>query len=368
MLSILRDMQGDCGRLPQSNPQKTARWIMKAEYFTEEGGEMRAAMAANRDGRNHNRTKGPDEDCAAWREHRIRPDMRLLVQDARSGDKPLDFEYDSEAPPLQFFYCLEGEAQIHIRRKGGGKVGGRLRPRQYLVAWVPGARATAVREHDGPMKVVAFLVNPEALRQLACAETRPCDKRCGASCREHIRDLAAGMLRKSFHQQANLPLHLEITLQQIADCPKIGEGLGNIFLEYKAMELFYNQISLFDAPEESERKKLSAFELKAAQEAYDRLMRDLASPPYLMQLAKDVGLTHTRLNRIFKILHNDTVFGVFRSKRLECAKQMLESGRQSVSEIAFRCGFATPSHLSRCFLVKYGIQPKRYQSALAAPH
>ena len=336
---------------------------MKAEYFTEEGGERRAAKAADQGRRKQNQTKGADG--ADWRDHRIRPDMRLLVRDAKAGSEPLHFEYDSAAPPLQFFYCLEGEAQIRIRRASGGKVGGRLGARQYSVAWVPGAGRTSICGCGGPMRAVAFLVDPEALRQLACAEASPCGKRSCASCREHIRDLAAGMMRKSFHQQADLPLHLEITLQQIADCPKIGEGLRNIFLEYKAMELFYNQISLFDAPERIERKKLSAFELKAAQEAYDLIMRDFQSPPYLMQLAKRVGLTHTRLNRIFKILHNDTVFGVLRRKRLECAKRMLEDGRHSVAEIAAACGFATPSHLTRCVLVKYGIQPKRYQSGLA---
>ena len=90
---------------------------MKAEYFTEEGGEMRAAMAADRDGRN--RAKGADGTGPDWREHRIRPDMRLLVRDARAGSEPLRFEYDSAAPPLQFFYCLEGEAQIRIRRASG---------------------------------------------------------------------------------------------------------------------------------------------------------------------------------------------------------------------------------------------------------
>ena len=337
---------------------------MKAEYFTEEGGEMRAAKAADRD--RLNRAKGADGADPDWREHRIRPDMRLLVRDAQAGSEPLRFEYDSAAPPLQFFYCLEGEAQIRIRRASGGKVGGRLAARQYSVAWVPGAGRTSISGCGGPMRAVAFLVDPEALRQLACAEAKPCGKRSCASCREHIRDLAAGMLRKSFHQQADLPLHLEITLQQIADCPKIGGGIKNIFLEYKTMELFYNQISLFDAPERNERKRLSAFELKAAQEAYELLMRDFQSPPYLMQLAKRVGLTHTRLNRIFKILHNDTVFGVLRRKRLELAKRMLEDGRRSVAEIAYACGFATPSHLSRCFLSRYGIQPKRYQSSLAA--
>lgn len=346
---------------------------MKAEHFAETGGEFPERPAQRKLTRT--RRKGPGiaapperRVVPAWHEHRIRPDMRLLVRDAKAGGEPLRFDYDAETPLLQFFYCLSGEAEIRIRRKNGASAGGRIKARQYSVAYVPNARSTLVAERGGPMRAVAFLVNPEALRQLACAGVKNCGRRCGASCRERIRNLAAGMTSASFLQRADLPLHLEITLQQIADCPMINDGLNKIFLEYKAMELFYNQISLFDAPEESERKKLSAFELKAAQEAYDRLMRDLASPPYLMQLAKDVGLTHTRLNRIFKILHNDTVFGVFRSKRLECAKQMLESGRQSVSEIAFRCGFATPSHLSRCFLVKYGIQPKRYQSALAAPH
>ena len=68
--------------------------------------------------------------------------MRLLVRDAKAGGEPLRFEYDAEAPLLQFFYCLSGEAEIDIQRESGSRVAGRLRARQYSVTYVPNARRT----------------------------------------------------------------------------------------------------------------------------------------------------------------------------------------------------------------------------------
>ena len=120
-------------------------------------------------------------------------------------------------------------------------------------------------------------------------------------------------MQQAFHQEDILPLPLEMTLKQIFDCPALS-ALAPVFLEYKTMELLYNQLSLFDSSEEEAQKQITPAELGAAQRAYDILLHDLASPPSLLNLAKTVGLTHTRLNHIFRLLHHDTVFGVLRDR------------------------------------------------------
>ncbi len=70
-----------------------------------------------------------------------------------------------------------------------------------------------------------------------------------------------------------------------------------IFLEYKALELMYTQLSLLDCAL-IKTKKITAYEHQAVMRACEILMRDIASPPSLLDLAKQAGITHTRLNQL----------------------------------------------------------------------
>lgn len=302
---------------------------------------------------------------SAFSAHQIRPDIRLLVQNRDWVDEPLQFDYRADESPVQFFYCLSGKARISIARPDGSVVTGQVAARNYAVSYVPGAVSTCISKRKTNLQVIALLVQPESLQKLMCREQGSCQQSCASSCRSCVRNLVAGVVQQAFHQEDILPLPLEMTLKQIFDCPALS-ALAPVFLEYKTMELLYNQLSLFDSSEEEAQKQITPAELGAAQRAYDILLHDLASPPSLLNLAKTVGLTHTRLNHIFRLLHHDTVFGVLRGKRLECARKLLEDNRKSVTEVAYECGFATPSHFSRSFLGRYGVQPKRYQSGFAA--
>jgi AraC-like DNA-binding protein len=46
--------------------------------------------------------------------------------------------------------------------------------------------------------------------------------------------------------------------------------------------------------------------------------------------------------------------------RLELAAEMLRhsQGHAQISDIAYRCGFSTPTHFSRVFRARYGISPR----------
>ena len=92
-------------------------------------------------------------------------------------------------------------------------------------------------------------------------------------------------------------------------------------------------------------------------------MRHLATPPSLSELAAAVGVSKSHLNKLFRSLYGDTVFGVVRRERLKCARRMLAGGRCNVTEVAHECGFSSTSHFSRCFTEHYGVKPKQYQTA-----
>lgn len=312
------------------------------------------------------------EKRRSWQEYQIRPDMRLLIQNTNSEESPLQYEHRDGKTPLQFLYCLSGKAEICTQYKNGSRTYIDLSRKQYSMSYVPESYNTHITQIRSPLKLIAFLVNPESFWKLYHEIEKIC-KRIDSNAQKNTRKECSYELKKcakqyTFCHQSILSFHTKIILDQILNCPKYGNELKKIFIEYKAMELLYNQISTFCSSDIEKYKKISSFEIKAAHDAYDLLMHDFTSPPCLTALSKRVGLSRNRLNEVFKILHNDTVFGIFRNKRLECAKKMLENGQKNVAEIAYECGFSTPSHFSRCFFDKYGVQPKRYQSSIVTTY
>lgn len=68
------------------------------------------------------------------------------------------------------------------------------------------------------------------------------------------------------------------------------------------------------------------------------------------------------------MLFEDTVFGILRRERLECARRLLNEKGKNITEIAYLCGFSSPSHLTKAFSAQFGISPKQYQIARRHGH
>ncbi|GAB3120312.1 helix-turn-helix transcriptional regulator [Novispirillum itersonii] len=102
-------------------------------------------------------------------------------------------------------------------------------------------------------------------------------------------------------------------------------------------------------------------EQRGVARAMDLLVSRLEDPPSLEELAREAGMSHTRLNRCFRRLHGTTVFGWLRTYRLELACRYLAEGRYSVTEIAFLCGFSSSSHFASLFRQMHGCCPGDYR-------
>lgn len=95
------------------------------------------------------------------------------------------------------------------------------------------------------------------------------------------------------------------------------------------------------------------------QPVIDQLTEDLASTPSLEVLAAKAGMSHARLNRLFKICHGVTVFDWLRNYRLQRAHYYLKDSQRSITEIAFQCGFSSASHFAQAYKKQYGHSPSQ---------
>ncbi|WP_167014327.1 AraC family transcriptional regulator [Chitinophaga sp. Cy-1792] len=92
--------------------------------------------------------------------------------------------------------------------------------------------------------------------------------------------------------------------------------------------------------------------------------QNLTSPVSLTELAHLSGRSLSSFKRDFLHIYNQSPATWIRNKRLEKAKEMLETTQLSVSDICFSLGFENLSHFSRIFKDYHGQKPSFYREGL----
>jgi TolB-like protein/AraC-like DNA-binding protein len=78
------------------------------------------------------------------------------------------------------------------------------------------------------------------------------------------------------------------------------------------------------------------------------------------ELAAKTGLSRSYIHRRLKTISNKSVSQFIREVRLEKAKEFLEEGNLTVSEIAYKVGFGSPSYFIKSFHDYFGYPPGEY--------
>jgi AraC-like DNA-binding protein/TolB-like protein len=79
------------------------------------------------------------------------------------------------------------------------------------------------------------------------------------------------------------------------------------------------------------------------------------------QLAAKMGMSHSALHRKVKEKYNKTISQFIREVRLQKARELLRDEDLSVSEIAYKVGFGSPTYFNKCFHEVYGTAPGEYR-------
>lgn len=83
-------------------------------------------------------------------------------------------------------------------------------------------------------------------------------------------------------------------------------------------------------------------------------------------LAKDVGMSTRQLERLFRRYLNRSPKRYYMELRLQKARNLLMQTEMSVINVALACGFASPSHFSKCYRAHYDTTPYRERGAHSA--
>ncbi|WP_195820338.1 GlxA family transcriptional regulator [Roseobacter sp. MH60115] len=83
-------------------------------------------------------------------------------------------------------------------------------------------------------------------------------------------------------------------------------------------------------------------------------------------LAKNVGMSTRQLERLFRRYLNRSPKRYYMELRLQKARNLLMQTDMSVINVALACGFASPSHFSKCYRSHYDTTPYRERGSHAA--
>ncbi len=94
-----------------------------------------------------------------------------------------------------------------------------------------------------------------------------------------------------------------------------------------------------------------------------RMEEHIEEPVSPTILARDVGMSTRQLERLFRRYLNRSPKRYYMELRLAKARNLLMQTDMSVINVALACGFASPSHFSKCYRALYKTTPYRERGA-----
>lgn len=80
------------------------------------------------------------------------------------------------------------------------------------------------------------------------------------------------------------------------------------------------------------------------------------------ELAHKIGLTPSKLQEGFKLMHNTTVNDYIRNVRVTKSEELIKTTDMNISQILYTLGFSSRSYFSKIFKEKYNCSPSQYKS------
>ena len=283
---------------------------------------------------------------------KLRPGFILGIGSFRLMDK-IAIKFDNIYCPLIFNFGISGSMTTTVNLGDGRKDILNSKPGHNIITYLPMWQGVTNLSVGTSLKWVVIYLDPFLLD--AVVETKP------DWIPEGLCDIVAGANDQHYYHMSSTTPVSEIAITQILDCPYQGP-LKRMYFEGKALELITHSLARL-VPSENHAKKpfiLRPQDIDRVRFARELVRRDLQNPPRLLDLARTVGLPHTKLNYGFREIYGTTIFDYLRQTRLHKARSLLDDGRMNVTEAANAVGYSSLSHFAKSFKGYYGTSPGSY--------
>ena len=289
-----------------------------------------------------------EKEKGSIREINLRAGLKMVIVDCQP-DKNLAIDMEIKESPLEFNFFLSGMVQNTTIQTRSKKKSFIINTGQTCIGYYPESFCTIEPVGKKPLHVLNILLTPQLCTDLT--------KDIPDSFSEGIHSIVEGTSQRNHQRLGLMTASMYMAIHQLLNCPY--QGLTRrIFFEGLALELIAHLIAPDTKPKAppvlrpSDREKIY--------HAREILIRDLENPPTIFELARSVGLAHTKLNRGFREIYGTTAFSYLHQQRLEYGKMLIQERVMNITEVAYTTGFSSPSHFGRAFLKYFGTQPGGY--------
>lgn len=272
-----------------------------------------------------------------------------LIRFQNDTDETVIYKRPVHHQLIQFHYGLKGKAKFIFNE---GNYALDLHEEKSLLFYNP-QKELPVHLEIGPNSwMISILISIKKLHSLFSTEA------------EHIPFLSLENREKKYYSEESISPSMAIVLNQLFHY-NLNLSIKNLYYKgkgYELLSLYFNRNedpNLENCPFLIDEENLA--KIKKAKEI---VIRNVAEPPGLQDLADQVGITLKRLKVGFKQVYGDSVYGFLFDYKMEQARKMLDSGSYNVNEVGNQIGYSTSSHFISAFKKKFGTTPKKYLMSL----
>ncbi len=156
----------------------------------------------------------------------------------------------------------------------------------------------------------------------------------------------------------NLPFHPELQglFLKVFTCPYRGAP-QRLYLEGLGLEIAGMVLSSLENPDSGKKTPLRPRDRKRMENAREFLNGEAAHPPSMQNLARELGVSVSKLKRDFKTFTGVPIHAYIIQRRLDMAKELLSTGDASVKEASYAVGFKSQSHFAQIYRSRFGQYP-----------
>jgi AraC family transcriptional regulator, transcriptional activator of the genes for pyochelin and ferripyochelin receptors len=298
--------------------------------------------------------KFPSLICDGWMQRvQLRPGIELIVNNLKFNDNfILEAEYKEASSAFGISFCLAGSTRGKIY---GTKEEINLTSGQGSVGFALDQKGSMEYEAGQRVTMVTLAMEPMIFNTFIDSHTTKIPNQ--------LQQIINGKYNSFYAQNFEMTSVMKMAAQQILNCPY--QGLTKqLYLESKGIEIIAYYTDLISQNIESSPQLISlkTDDITRIYHAKEILFQQFQNPPSLVNLAKIVGLNDYKLKLGFRYCFGNTVFGCLHDYRMQEAKNLLETKKMNINEVAHSVGYTSETSFSSAFRKKFGVSPSVYRA------
>jgi AraC-like DNA-binding protein len=288
-------------------------------------------------------TLTPQEGQGYWELTRIRNDIYIIVENY-SYKNPRVERLPGDGL-VQFNFKVSGDMTVAVSRKAPLRLN---RPSLFVWSQPTGVESSEWTAPAAYERNVAISMRPQFL--IDNFLTTPQDVP------ERLQVFMADTADTIPYCQIPLSAQMFDAVTRLINNPFSG-ARALVYSEALALELLCGAVEAFCSLSTAPAEEYTDRELRCLRGTRDTLLRQLAPPPTIHDLARSVGISETALTRGFKSVYGETIFDFSIRCRMQQALTLLRDKHLSVDEVADAVGYRHPTSFATAFRRHFGVRP-----------